>query len=219
MGLGDQHHVPVCLPAEKENRHPLCRRLNGPQGRSGRVRKVSPPTGLRSPDRPARSDCDTPAHSIKWCFGIRGALYRKKYFWFLVLKGCWSILILSPHPRLDLPSGLFPSGFPRQNPVCISLLPPPTRATYTLINSSESSDSVESCSVCTYISSSYVSCILSSLGLWSIRSLPATNTHCTADRCIPLCVPPPFHYLVFFFTLALFVVLLCWNRYFHPQGK
>ena len=27
----------------------------GPKGRSGQVRKISPPTGIRSPDRPARS--------------------------------------------------------------------------------------------------------------------------------------------------------------------
>ena len=35
-------------------RYPLYRRLGGLQGRSGRVRKISPPTGIRSPDRPAR---------------------------------------------------------------------------------------------------------------------------------------------------------------------
>ena len=34
---------------------PLYRRLCGPQDRSGRVRKISLPTGNRSPDRPARS--------------------------------------------------------------------------------------------------------------------------------------------------------------------
>ena len=34
-----------------------------------------------------------------------------------------SILILSSHLRLGLPSGLFPSGFPLQNPVYTSLLP------------------------------------------------------------------------------------------------
>ena len=28
----------------------------GPHGRSGRVRKISPPTGIRSPNRPARSE-------------------------------------------------------------------------------------------------------------------------------------------------------------------
>ena len=30
--------------------------LGGPHSRSGRVRKISPPTGIRSPDRPARSE-------------------------------------------------------------------------------------------------------------------------------------------------------------------
>jgi hypothetical protein len=33
----------------------LYRRLDGSQGRSEQVRKISPPTGIRSPDRPARS--------------------------------------------------------------------------------------------------------------------------------------------------------------------
>ena len=33
------------LPPGK-TRHPLCRRLGGPQGRSGQVRKISPPLGL-----------------------------------------------------------------------------------------------------------------------------------------------------------------------------
>jgi hypothetical protein len=37
----------------KETRHPLYRWLGGPQGRSGRVRNISPPTGIRSTDRPA----------------------------------------------------------------------------------------------------------------------------------------------------------------------
>ena len=38
-----------------KTRYLLCRRLGGPQGRSGQVGKISPPTGIRSPDRPARS--------------------------------------------------------------------------------------------------------------------------------------------------------------------
>ena len=37
-----------------ETRYPLYRRLGGPQGRSGRVRKTRL-IGIRSPDRPARS--------------------------------------------------------------------------------------------------------------------------------------------------------------------
>jgi hypothetical protein len=36
-------------------RYPLYRRLDGSQCRSGQVRKISPPTGIRSPDLPARS--------------------------------------------------------------------------------------------------------------------------------------------------------------------
>jgi hypothetical protein len=40
----------------KETRYPLYRRLGGPQGRSGRLWKISPPTGIRSPDRPACSE-------------------------------------------------------------------------------------------------------------------------------------------------------------------
>jgi hypothetical protein len=37
-------------------RYPLYRRLGRPQGRSVQVRKISPPTGIRSPYRPARSE-------------------------------------------------------------------------------------------------------------------------------------------------------------------
>ena len=39
-----------------ETCYPLYRRLVGPQGQSGRVRKNSPSTGIRSPDRPSRSE-------------------------------------------------------------------------------------------------------------------------------------------------------------------
>jgi hypothetical protein len=38
---GGQRHAPAALPPEK-TRYPLYRRLGGPQGRSGRVRKISP---------------------------------------------------------------------------------------------------------------------------------------------------------------------------------
>jgi hypothetical protein len=40
----------------RETRYPLYRRLGVLQGRSGQVRKTSPPTGIRSPDRPARNE-------------------------------------------------------------------------------------------------------------------------------------------------------------------
>jgi hypothetical protein len=43
--VGGQHHAPAPLPLEK-TRYPLYRRQGGPQGLSGRVRKISPPTVL-----------------------------------------------------------------------------------------------------------------------------------------------------------------------------
>src|SRR5215472_14194103 len=52
--MGGQRHAVAALPPGK-TRYPLCRRLGGPQGRSGRVRKNLAPTGIRSPDRPAHS--------------------------------------------------------------------------------------------------------------------------------------------------------------------
>jgi hypothetical protein len=57
MRVGVQHHVPVVLLTGK-NRCPLYRRLGGLQGRSGWVRKISspPPTRIRSPERPGRSE-------------------------------------------------------------------------------------------------------------------------------------------------------------------
>ena len=55
MGVGGQHHVPAALPPGK-TRYALYRRLGRPQGRSGLVRKISPHTGIRSPDRPVRSE-------------------------------------------------------------------------------------------------------------------------------------------------------------------
>ena len=55
MEVGSQHHAPAALPPGK-SRYPLYRRLGGSQGQSGRVRKISPSTGIRFPDRPARSE-------------------------------------------------------------------------------------------------------------------------------------------------------------------
>jgi len=43
-----------------KTRYPMYRKLCGPQGQSGRVLKISPPTGIRSADRPA-TDWATPA--------------------------------------------------------------------------------------------------------------------------------------------------------------
>jgi hypothetical protein len=63
MGLGGQRHAPAALPPGKE---PLCRKLGGPQGRSGRVLKISTPPGFGArtvqPLASRRTDCDNPAH-------------------------------------------------------------------------------------------------------------------------------------------------------------
>jgi len=45
MWVGGQRHASVALLPGK-TRHPLYRRLGGPQGRSGRVRNISPPQGF-----------------------------------------------------------------------------------------------------------------------------------------------------------------------------
>ena len=52
-GEGSASRPGRSLPQGK-TRYLLYRRLGGPQGRSGEVRKILPP-GLRSPDHPARS--------------------------------------------------------------------------------------------------------------------------------------------------------------------
>ena len=51
-GEGSASRPGRTLPPGKA-RYALYWRLGGPQGQSGRVRKISPPTRIRSPDRPA----------------------------------------------------------------------------------------------------------------------------------------------------------------------
>ena len=46
-GVGGQRHAPAALPPGK-TRYLLYRRLGGHQGRSGQVRKISPPPGFDS---------------------------------------------------------------------------------------------------------------------------------------------------------------------------
>jgi hypothetical protein len=44
--VGGQLHAPGRFTPGKETRYPLYRRLGGPQGRSGRLPKISPPPGF-----------------------------------------------------------------------------------------------------------------------------------------------------------------------------
>jgi hypothetical protein len=93
MGVGGQRHVPSALPPGK-TQYPLHRRLVGPQGLSGRVRKISPPPGfdprtaqpvvrsLKASPLPARSVMYVCVHMYifivcaKWKFGSMGILKR-----------------------------------------------------------------------------------------------------------------------------------------------
>jgi len=60
--------TPRLLLTPGKTRYPLYRKLGGPQGRSGQVRENLAPTGIRSPDRPARSQSlhrlRYPAHMV-----------------------------------------------------------------------------------------------------------------------------------------------------------
>jgi len=65
MWLGGQGNAPAALSPEK-TRYPLYRRLGGPQGRSGRVRKFSPQPGFErrtvQPEASRYTDCTITAH-------------------------------------------------------------------------------------------------------------------------------------------------------------
>ena len=67
MSVGGQHHAPAALPPGK-TRYPLYRRLGGPHGRSGRVRKISSLPGFDPrTDQPVASrytDWDILAHYL-----------------------------------------------------------------------------------------------------------------------------------------------------------
>jgi hypothetical protein len=52
--MGGQHPTLAAL-LPRIAQYPFYRRLGGSHGRSGRMRKISSPTGIRSPGRPARS--------------------------------------------------------------------------------------------------------------------------------------------------------------------
>jgi hypothetical protein len=64
--VGGQGHAPAALPLGR-TRYPLSRRLGGPQGRSGRVRKISPQPGFDprtvQPVASRYTDRAVPAHT------------------------------------------------------------------------------------------------------------------------------------------------------------
>jgi hypothetical protein len=65
MGVGGQRHSPAALPPGK-TQYPLSRKLDGPKGRSGRVRKILPTSSFDprtlQPVASRYTDCDIPGH-------------------------------------------------------------------------------------------------------------------------------------------------------------
>jgi hypothetical protein len=55
-GVGSEGHAPPALPPGKEARYTLYGNFGGSQGRSGLLRKISSPTGIRSPDHSVSND-------------------------------------------------------------------------------------------------------------------------------------------------------------------
>ena len=86
MWMGGQLHAPASFPSGK-TRYPLCRRLGGPQGRVWTGAEKLAPTGIRSPDRPARSES---LYRLKYlgpftfCVCVCVCVYIYIYFFFAV---------------------------------------------------------------------------------------------------------------------------------------
>jgi hypothetical protein len=77
MDVGGQRHVPAALTPEK-SRYPLYRKLGWSQGRSGRVRKNSPPPGfdLRTVQPVACRYTDLAIEALCLGMGEKGNAYR-----------------------------------------------------------------------------------------------------------------------------------------------
>jgi len=60
-----------------KTQYPSYRRLSGPQGWPGQVRKISSPTAIRSPDRPARSQSLYIVYTV----------LKSHLFWLFILFG------------------------------------------------------------------------------------------------------------------------------------
>jgi hypothetical protein len=120
IGPSVQRHAPAVLspppPRGKETRYPLYKRRSGSQGRSGRMRKILPPTGIRSSDRPARSESlyrrATPARS---CILVRANIWNvcssiQLRVSLYLLKRNFRWLPLPPPPHLSLSRSLHSSN-------------------------------------------------------------------------------------------------------------
>ena len=80
MGVGGQCHALAALPPGK-TQYPLYKRLGGPQGQSGWVRKISPPLGFDSltvqPVASCYTDCAILVHTNLLRMNIIHTEYNK----------------------------------------------------------------------------------------------------------------------------------------------
>jgi len=102
-GEGSASRPGRSLPPGK-TRYPLYWRLGGPQGRFGQVRKNLAPTGIRSPNRPARSQSLYRLRYPVHIWGGRGGLNWPEHD---EVKSIWSCTSTPTFSRHD---SLFRSG-------------------------------------------------------------------------------------------------------------
>ena len=102
--VGGRRHAPAALPPGR-NRYPLYRRLGGLQGRSGRVRKISPPPGFDP-----RTVQPVASHFTDWAFRadviILCVFYCHHFVLFVDITPSFThqfifVLSLQPHSGLD----------------------------------------------------------------------------------------------------------------------
>jgi hypothetical protein len=79
MGVGGQLHAPAALPPGKRPGTHFTGGWVGPQGRSGRVRKISPPPGFDprtvQPVASRYADWAIPAHLL-WRYPLKWKIYN-----------------------------------------------------------------------------------------------------------------------------------------------
>ena len=84
--MGGQRHAPAALPPGK-TRYPLYRRLGGPLSRSGRVRKISPPT----PEFDPRTVHSVAIYYTDWAIPTHIII--------IIIVIVWNIFIVLQEPR------------------------------------------------------------------------------------------------------------------------
>ena len=132
-GWGEsQGHAPAALPPKKEKQYPFCRRLGGPQSRSGLARKISPPPGF-DPEtvRPVAiryTDWATPAQfsqntAVKFNTVCHG--YQLKYFYRQVSQNeNWNVRRFSGFSHRWNVTDRGRQKYWERKPVPVSLYPP-----------------------------------------------------------------------------------------------